>query len=142
VKLKSGEYDGTDIMEAWLLIEFLTTESERVRDRLEMFGIPRIRAEASLQALDVLEGRLNKQERFHAGELSILTTEVSAANARERPAFMAGWGYRYVHKSDDLEQAWQQYRCQDDSDWKAVDDETAAEIDAAVSGTPEQPGGA
>lgn len=31
VKLKSGEYDGTDIMEAWLLIESLSTEVSDLR---------------------------------------------------------------------------------------------------------------
>ncbi len=30
VKLKSGEYDGKDIMEAWLLIESLSSENSRL----------------------------------------------------------------------------------------------------------------
>jgi hypothetical protein len=31
VKLKSGEYDGTDLMQAWLLIEELQSELERIK---------------------------------------------------------------------------------------------------------------
>lgn len=34
VKLKSGEYDGKDIMEAWLLIESLITEVKDSREHL------------------------------------------------------------------------------------------------------------
>jgi len=69
-----------------------------------------------------------------------LTEQLRAANARERPAFEAGyeaggddcrtgdmdeWGERGVTKyTEDREQAWQQYRCQDDSDWKASTEHT------------------
>ena len=38
----------------------------------------------------------------------------------------------------DEEQAWQQYRCQDETDWKVVCEEDAAKIDAAVLGRQEQ----
>lgn len=55
------------------------------------------------------------------------------ANARERPAFMAGYEYADVNNTTaDAEQAWQEYRCQDDTDWKAVEDETAKTIDTSV----------
>lgn len=57
-----------------------------------------------------------EQERDAARE------ELKKANARERPAFEAGW---YAHGKDpapDLEQDWQEYRCQDPTDWRAVDE--------------------
>ena len=61
-------------------------------------------------------------------EIERLSAEVSAANARERPAFMAGFQSGYeagepctTIEQEDYEQAWQQYRCQDDSDWKVTD---------------------
>ncbi len=73
-----------------------------------------------------------------ANTLQSLSAEVTAANARERPAFVAGWNAALHIKdcdSDDIERAWQQYRCQDETDWKAVSEEDAAKIDAAVSGS-------
>lgn len=42
------------------------------------------------------------------------------ANARERPAFMAGLSIDAGHQ--DAEQEWQQYRCKDDKNWKVADD--------------------
>lgn len=43
------------------------------------------------------------------------------ANARERPAFFAG----AIDMDDaNVEQAWQQYRCKDETDWKVADDNT------------------
>lgn len=54
-------------------------------------------------------------------KIAMLLAEVKAANARERKAFMAGVDYGFTESaSDDWEQAWQQYRCQDDTDWKAT----------------------
>ncbi len=35
VKLKSGEYDGADLMKAWLLIEALQRENAELKERLE-----------------------------------------------------------------------------------------------------------
>lgn len=49
-----------------------------------------------------------------------LTTEVRKANAREELAFFAGAHALICDPTVDIVQAWQQYRCQDDSDWKAV----------------------
>ena len=55
----------------------------------------------------------------------ILIAENSAANARERPAFMCGYDEGYEDGKrlavPDREQSWQEYRCQDASDWKAGD---------------------
>jgi len=56
-----------------------------------------------------------------------LTEQLRAANARERPAFEAGYeagGDDCRTGDEDREQAWQQYRCQDDSDWKASTEHT------------------
>ena len=71
-----------------------------------------------------------------------LRDEILAANARERKAFIAGvqavtesMPYTTVFDED---QAWQQYRCQDETDWKVVCEEDAAKIDAAVLGRQEQ----
>ncbi len=54
-------------------------------------------------------------------EVERLSSEVSTANARERKAFMAGIE-AVQHGADfhDEEEAWQKYRCQDDSDWAVV----------------------
>ena len=70
-------------------------------------------------------------------EVRTLTAQVTAANARERPAFMAGLEAAFEWngiETLDYEQAWQQYRCQDETDWKVVSEEDAAKIDAAVLG--------
>ena len=83
--------------------------------------------------------QLNK---WQAGEIERLLDQLTVANARERKAFMAGIDAVTSHAppsradmSDwDDEQAWHQYRCQDDSDWKMVSEEDAAKIDAAVLG--------
>jgi len=48
-----------------------------------------------------------------------LVTEVKAANLRERKAFMAGLSINAGYQ--DAEQEWQQYRCKDDTDWRAVE---------------------
>ena len=57
-------------------------------------------------------------------EIDGLRNEITDANARERPAFMAGFKAATTTPpgmfGHDEEQAWQQYRCQDDSDWKAT----------------------
>jgi hypothetical protein len=57
-------------------------------------------------------------------EIARLQAEVAKANARERPAFMAGLlkghGEGIESYAGDPEQDWQQYRCQDDTDWRAV----------------------
>lgn len=68
-------------------------------------------------------------------EIERLSCEVTTANAREREAFMAGCQYAGKAPPDDWdqEQGWQQYRCQDETDWKVVSKEDAAKIDAAVS---------
>ena len=45
------------------------------------------------------------------------------ANARERKAFLAGYkeGFSdFLTMDEDVERAWQQYRCQDETDWRAV----------------------
>ena len=67
-------------------------------------------------------------------EIVLLRSQVTAANARERKSFMAGFAYGidYDIGNPDSEQCWQQYRCQDDTDWKAVSEDDAAKIDAAV----------
>ena len=54
-----------------------------------------------------------------------LRSEVSTANARERVAFMAG-AYAVIGdkvNDIDIEQMWQQYRCQNETDWKAVSED-------------------
>ncbi len=72
----------------------------------------------------------------YEGEIKRLSAELTKANARERKAFMAGFwvdsNCRPINPDD--EQEWQQYRCQDDSDWKVASEEDAAKIDAAVLG--------
>ncbi len=56
-------------------------------------------------------------------QIERLSAEVTTANARERKAFMAGLesaiGYDELGDIDE-EQEWQQYRCLDDTDWKAT----------------------
>ncbi len=49
--------------------------------------------------------------------------KLALANAREKKAFMAGLqrGEQWSDAPyDDNEQEWQQYRCQDDSDWRST----------------------
>ena len=55
-------------------------------------------------------------------EIDRLTTELKNANARERKAFMTACKIRSITPIAewDEEEAWQQYRCQDDTDWKAT----------------------
>lgn len=57
------------------------------------------------------------------GRVKDLEADLKKANARERPAFEAGLDagvdVNYFN-CQDKEQAWQQYRCQDDTDWKSV----------------------
>ncbi len=64
------------------------------------------------------------------------TSKVTAANARERKAFMAGFKAATTTPPGmfgrDEEQEWQQYRCQDETDWKVVSGKDAAKIDALV----------
>lgn len=58
------------------------------------------------------------------------------ANARERPAFFAG----AIDMDDaNVEQAWQQYRCKDDKDWKVTDENTEDNDgqSPSISDTPE-----
>jgi len=52
-------------------------------------------------------------------EIKRLSDLIVVANARERKAFMAGYeeGCTTPEGQRDDEQAWQQYRCQDDADW-------------------------
>ena len=86
----------------------------------------------------------DRRERFYeacAETIECLSSKITTANARERKAYMAGFwdGYEtdpVPECEPDEEQAWQQYRCQDDSDWKVVSKEDAAKIDAAVSTEP------
>lgn len=52
-------------------------------------------------------------------EMEALEADLKKANARERRAFQAGL-YEDIAESVDEEQLWQQYRCQDDTDWKVV----------------------
>ena len=78
------------------------------------------------------------EDGLAAERLKLLSSEVTAANARERPAFEAGMKKAaamapFNIDEYDLEQAWQQYRCQDETDWKVVSEEEAAKIDASVS---------
>ena len=49
-----------------------------------------------------------------------LEAELKQANARERKAFIAGWNGGLCAGNTDEEQAWQQYRCQNNSDWAAL----------------------
>ena len=56
-------------------------------------------------------------------EIGRLTAVLKISNVRERRAFMAGLesAIMYDELGDlDAEQEWQQYRCQDDSDWASV----------------------
>ena len=82
---------------------------------------------------DRLEWTLADNVR-QAMEISRLSSEVSTANARERKAFMAGCQYACATAPNDWdqEQGWQQYRCQDDSDWEVSDMTDEAKIDAAL----------
>lgn len=65
----------------------------------------------------------------HEAEIERLSAEVTKANRLEREAFGAGMlaaieQFSKVFnaaKDIDFEQTWQQYRCQDDTDWKATD---------------------
>ena len=57
--------------------------------------------------------------RKHQERTDALLSEVTTANARERKAFAAG----FYSLGADEEQKWQEYRCQDDSDWKVVSEE-------------------
>ena len=72
------------------------------------------------------ESRAQYWKRLYTAQSS----EVSNANARERKAFMAGCQYACTTAPDDWdqEQGWQQYRCQDDSDWKATVSEEPAPL--------------
>lgn len=56
-----------------------------------------------------------------ANEIEKLSSKVTESNARERKAFMAGVE-AVQHGADfhDEEEAWQQYRCQDDADWVVI----------------------
>ena len=98
-------------------------------------------------------------DRLHGVQMSLAPTAgailqeaadaLEQANARERPAFeaglLAGAAKAPLYIDDfDIEQAWQHYRCQDDTDWKTVDDEIAAAIDASAlkpPGPPDPPPG-
>ncbi len=87
-----------------------------------------------------------RNQRFCAGaeragsEIWRLREKLSAANARERKAFENGVviltneaGVPFsVTAEIDLEQLWQQYRCQDETDWRATTPEEAAAIDTAA----------
>ena len=80
---------------------------------------------------------LRRLNHSQADRLAKLLAELAAANARERPAFEAGYREGLAEawiEDGDVEQAWQQYRCQDDTDWKVVSEEDAAKIAAAVLG--------
>lgn len=48
-------------------------------------------------------------------EIKRLKEKLLKANARERSAFFAG--FKDGRNHPDIEQAWQQYRCLDDTDW-------------------------
>jgi len=67
--------EAADTMESLLKqIKLLEDEAKTVRDIIECtFGVPRIRAESSRFALDVLDSRLSRQAHHHAGELHFLT---------------------------------------------------------------------
>ena len=73
---------------------------------------------------DTMQAMLDENKR--------LTAEIRKANAREREAFMAGFTGRTLASftgranMPDIEQAWQQYRCRDDTDWKSVDPDNDA----------------
>ena len=76
--------------------------------------------------------------RKHQERAEELLSEVTTANAREKKAFMyAIWidPDCWMTKDEELdsEKCWQQYRCQDETDWKVVSEEDAAKIDDAVS---------
>ena len=51
VKLKTGEYDGTDLMHAWLLIEALQEENAKLRELLK-----------GIMSDDLIEAHLNGSE--------------------------------------------------------------------------------
>ncbi len=65
-----------------------------------------------------------------------LKAALKKANGRERPAFEAGFNICpdgwLCEDGVDLEEEWQRYRCQNETDWKVVDDETAKAIDEAA----------
>ena len=56
-------------------------------------------------------------------EIERLTAEVTKWKAEQEKAFRAGWTSCWLYWEAgviDEEQAWQQYRCQDETDWKSV----------------------
>lgn len=75
-------------------------------------------AKLNAESLNKTEAKVSKL----ADALEQATDDLRKANARERPAFMAGakaainWD---GIETFDYEQVWQQYRCQDDADWYA-----------------------
>ena len=72
------------------------------------------------------------ESAFFNTEFESVFSEVTTANARERPTFIAGANAVMNDQDVDIEQAWQQYRCQDDTDWKVVSEEEEAITAAAL----------
>ena len=74
--------------------------------------------------LERLRAALQEQRR----EIERLEAELKKANARERDAFMAGFEMDSdcrmgePHTKPNPEQKWMEYRCQDDTDWRATDE--------------------
>lgn len=65
-------------------------------------------------------------------EVSRLLCEVKRANARERPAFDAGMKAAaamapFSIDDFDCEREWQQYRCQDETDWRVSEGQSRQE---------------
>jgi len=65
---------------------------------------------------------LMDQILVQAKEIIQLTAELERRQGRERKAFVAGYNTVNSDADSDLEQAWQQYRCRDDSDFATVTD--------------------
>jgi len=80
-------------------------------DRLQSLHLARTKS--THKALTDKDQRIDKLE-----------ADLKAANARERPAFMAGISIALSSQFKDgfdEEHAWQQYRCQDGTDWKVTE---------------------
>ena len=135
----------------------LDSEIKRLENRLEVYdSTGKIRLSEDCDGIACRDETIRLIDKRHEGDKKVvaaseacarkhqeraadLLSELAAANAREKKAFMyAIWidPDCWMSENDELdpEQAWQQYRCQDETDWKVVSEEEAAKIDAAVLG--------
>ena len=116
---------GSDVTNDWAAVAMCLPTGKHW-SKVENDSLPRSIVETCVEALQTQEGeclttenrRLSKRAFAAENALSRGSSEVSTANAREKPAFMAG--FERGGDCVDADEAWQQYRCQDNSDWKAT----------------------